>query len=330
MIFVDRNLGRVWLSGTLAWACLLAATASGEAEPPTKPSQPQKSSPAVAPPPQKPLASKSSASDKSRPDKTDKNAKKQASPGTTSLDEQLLEELSQGLFDPVEEDLFRQGLQGSASKKKAAPEKQQPAKNSRSQERKKNQKSVPAESHSQELVQPEGEDIGPDDNPLTSISRQMRQVQQRLAQGQVDEETLRLQREIVARLEKLLRQMNRRRRSSSSSSSASRRQQSGAQSQPQAQSRPTSSPAGGTQAANRPAARPNPQPKQTQAQRPKPPAIKSARAMVQDLLKRIWGHLPPRMRQQMLQSAGDRFLPQYELEIEEYFRRVSNAGKEKP
>jgi hypothetical protein len=40
-------------------------------------------------------------------------------------------------------------------------------------------------------------------------------------------------------------------------------------------------------------------------------------------VERLWGHLPERSRQQMLQSFSEEFLPQYELEIEQYYRRLS-------
>jgi hypothetical protein len=47
------------------------------------------------------------------------------------------------------------------------------------------------------------------------------------------------------------------------------------------------------------------------------------RQAMQEVLKRQWGHLPGRQREQMLQSWFDEFLPQYELEIEQYFRRLA-------
>jgi hypothetical protein len=43
----------------------------------------------------------------------------------------------------------------------------------------------------------------------------------------------------------------------------------------------------------------------------------------EQLIKDLWGHLPARAREQMLQSYSDEFLPEYELEIEQYFRRLA-------
>jgi hypothetical protein len=46
----------------------------------------------------------------------------------------------------------------------------------------------------------------------------------------------------------------------------------------------------------------------------------------EQLLKDYWGHLPPHAREQMLQSHSDEFLPQYELEIERYYQRLSEEA----
>jgi hypothetical protein len=40
-------------------------------------------------------------------------------------------------------------------------------------------------------------------------------------------------------------------------------------------------------------------------------------------MKDTWGHLPARAREQMLQNPPERFLPQYELMIERYYKRLA-------
>ncbi|GEM_PF-3235127 len=247
-------------------------------------------------------------------------------PAAKSLDDELLGELSDGLFGPVEDELFRQGVQKT---KKPAPD---PKSKDKSLSPGGNPGGGKSTSPQQlpELVQPEGEDIGPQDNPLASISRQMQQVQRLLASRQLDQRTLQMQQEIVRRLEKLLQQARRNRTPRSGAhqrQSASRNSTAHGQRQLPSGSQPAGSKPRGQQAARRP----NPQAEQTQEKRPKTPEPKEKkRNLVQDLIKRIWGHLPPRMRQQMLQSATDRFLPQYQLEIEEYFKRVSRVRSEEP
>jgi hypothetical protein len=44
---------------------------------------------------------------------------------------------------------------------------------------------------------------------------------------------------------------------------------------------------------------------------------------VDELVKHLWGHLPQRSREQVLQSFSDEFLPKYEAEIEQYYRKLS-------
>jgi hypothetical protein len=52
---------------------------------------------------------------------------------------------------------------------------------------------------------------------------------------------------------------------------------------------------------------------------------------VNEMVKALWGHLPERNREQMLQSFSDEFLPKYEFEIEQYYRRLSEEqGESQP
>jgi hypothetical protein len=50
---------------------------------------------------------------------------------------------------------------------------------------------------------------------------------------------------------------------------------------------------------------------------------------VDELVKQLWGHLPQRSREQVLQSFSDEFLPKYEQEIEQYYRRLSEETRER-
>jgi hypothetical protein len=46
-------------------------------------------------------------------------------------------------------------------------------------------------------------------------------------------------------------------------------------------------------------------------------------ADVRDVLRRVWGHLPEKVREQMQSSVSEQFLPQYERLIEEYYKRLA-------
>ncbi len=46
-------------------------------------------------------------------------------------------------------------------------------------------------------------------------------------------------------------------------------------------------------------------------------------ADVKDLRRRIWGHLPEKLRDEMQESMSEQFLPKYERLIEEYYKRLA-------
>ena len=50
---------------------------------------------------------------------------------------------------------------------------------------------------------------------------------------------------------------------------------------------------------------------------------------IEAVVKDLWGHLPERSREQMMQSFSEEFLPKYELEIEQYYRRLSEENDRK-
>jgi len=49
-----------------------------------------------------------------------------------------------------------------------------------------------------------------------------------------------------------------------------------------------------------------------------------------DTVKKLWGQLPERLRQQLLQSSADEFLPKYRKEIEAYFQRLAESQRDEP
>lgn len=47
-----------------------------------------------------------------------------------------------------------------------------------------------------------------------------------------------------------------------------------------------------------------------------------------NLIQELWGHLPERDRQQVIQPTVETFLPKYELLITEYFKRLAEGAGE--
>jgi len=178
-----------------------------------------------------------------------------------------------------------------------------PAKNSPSQK-------PPAEDRLKDF---DGEDIGQpgeEQNPLLPIERSMRAAEDRVARDQADAETQRLQQEVVARLDKLIAAAQKRcsgnPRPGKSSNAGRPKTSNGV---PNKAGEPGQGPLDGPAAesterlANRTGN-----------------AVPSATA--KELQAASWGQLPARLRQQILEGAGDEFLPKYEAQLRKYYQRL--------
>jgi len=164
------------------------------------------------------------------------------------------------------------------------------------------------------LEKAEADDAGA--SPIGKLSRQMREVEDRLGARQAGFDTQRLQQRIVGNLDDLIKELQRKKRSSSSQSSQS--SQGSRRSQPkQPSSQPGSSGSGTTETAQSegPARESSDELRKDRSERPD-------LVDMQQQLKELWGHLPEKAREEMLQSSIDEFLPKYQLLIEEYFRRL--------
>ena len=53
-------------------------------------------------------------------------------------------------------------------------------------------------------------------------------------------------------------------------------------------------------------------------------------AEVHDLVRRFWGHLPDKLRDEMQSSLSEQFLPKYEQLIEDYYRRLAEDRRGRP
>lgn len=154
-----------------------------------------------------------------------------------------------------------------------------------------------------------GEDIG--ETQITKVARDMRSVQERLAQSKSDAQTQAQQKQIAAELAALVEQA--RKRCSGSKS--------GSKTGGNSSSKPGGSQQGGTSpasdATNQPARDSSPDVRPNRSDRPDPAAMR-------DLLQKSpdWLKLPEKEREQMLHNAADEFLPNYEFAIKKYFERI--------
>ncbi len=151
------------------------------------------------------------------------------------------------------------------------------------------------------------------DIPLVDIARQMQQVEALLGQAECGPRTQKLQGQIIAELEELLKETRKRCQGECNSPQGGL----GGGSQPGG--RPKQNPKPGPAQIAKAAAKPDPRTKAAGLTRPSP----AQRAALQSL---VWGNLPERERMEMEQKPPEQFLPKYELLIEEYFRRLAEEG----
>lgn len=214
-----------------------------------------------------------------------------------SLEQQLMEDLD---TNPIDADLQRE--------MKAKPEAKRP---------------VPPEGEKarEELKRRLSRELGDaavseDENPMLDIAQKMQQVQGLVGKAETGQPTQQLQAGILTRLDELLkaaRSQKQQCKGGQSSSKGAAPRQASAQSQPKPDSK----------------GKPN-EPKTTKAQPGgKPGVYRPDMAEMNDVLKRVWGELPEREREQMLELPVEEFLPKYELLIESYFKRLAEEqGKE--
>jgi hypothetical protein len=139
-------------------------------------------------------------------------------------------------------------------------------------------------------------------NPLAKIAERMRSVENRIAEHDTSAATQEKQALIVSDLEALL-------------EAAKKAQQRG---KPQGGK---GSPSGqeGTGTGDAVAAPPRDSTNRIERGTKEQPET----ADVKDLLRRIWGHLPEKLRDEMQASVVEQFLPKYERLIEEYYKRLA-------
>ena len=151
-----------------------------------------------------------------------------------------------------------------------------------------------------------GEDIGQpgSENTLREIGRQMRSVQQRISDQDTSKPTQKLQQQVVDDLNELIRQME--------------KKCSGGQCQGQ---KPSSSPP------KKPSKGPA---KDSVSQLNQQATQSTIFETARQLNQKAWGHLPPVLREGVLNADFERFLPKYERLIERYFSRLAEESNDLP
>lgn len=152
-------------------------------------------------------------------------------------------------------------------------------------------------------------------DPLVRAGQRMREAQQRIAKSQADRPTQELQEQAVAALDELIEQAKKKKGKKSSGSQNQRQSRRSQPKQPQNQKQQQQQ--GGQGSGT------SPQPARDSTDELRPDRVEQIdAAAAQELMKDLWGHLPARVKEQMLQSSIEEFLPKYQALIEEYFKRL--------
>ncbi len=176
----------------------------------------------------------------------------------------------------------------------------------------------PMQKKLQQELGPAAQKEGKED-PLLKVARDMRDVQQRIGQRDSGPVTQHVQRQIVSDLAKLIDEAKKSGSCSGKPSNSRKPTGSGEKKPPN-----NSTQASGTSPA--PAEKSDPKIR-------KPEAIRAAaKEEAIARMKDLWGaELQGHEREHVLELPGEYFLPEYELEIEDYFRRLSedqpNVGR---
>lgn len=224
----------------------------------------------------------------------------------TPLDDELLKKLDEGIDDDLLEGLEAPPDSGKNDRRKPDGETQG------------------KDSLDKRLREALTGDESPADqeDPLARAGQRMRAAQDRIAHSQADRPTQELQEQAIAALDEIIEQAKKKK--GKKSSGAKDQQQSSRRSQPkqpQNQKQQEGGQGSGT----------SPQPARDSTDELRPDRVEQIDAAVaQELMKDLWGHLPARVKEQMLQSSMEEFLPKYQALIEEYFKRLIDEQSRTP
>jgi len=157
-----------------------------------------------------------------------------------------------------------------------------------------------------------------DEEQLASrIVSSLAEASQRLEDGAADTSTIALQQSAADDIASLLKNLRENSQpSSSEQSDSASSQQSGAQSSSRSNGRPNQ---------NRDAAQSNEQAGESAADKPEAEVDRR-----RNLAQSVWGHLPPKVQEELQRSFSERFAPKYEELIRRYYEALAERPRPMP
>lgn len=156
----------------------------------------------------------------------------------------------------------------------------------------------------------------------------MRAAGQRIEARDVGEKTLAVQRQVIDDLSKLLELLKQKQQN---------QQQNQQQDQQQNQRQNSNQDQNQQQNQQQKAPKPSPQTQQTEAEKSREASERKAAARRgaaederQKMVKDVWGHLPPHLREAMLNSFSEKYLPKYEDLVKRYYEALAERNRNRP
>lgn len=239
-------------------------------------------------------------------------------PAAASLDDELFKDLSDGLPDAKPKPAQSKPAQSKPAESKPAESKPDPTRSETTQKPSPKETSAgatqPLDPLDRKLFNELEDDASADaaGDPLKRLTERVRDAERRLRRTDSGDQTQELQRRIVDDLEKLIAQIEQQK--SKQKTSQSKGPPKGA---PSGQKKP-----GEKKPGNTPGNEPNPNPTDSSDQLTAKKAEKPTSGKLKEMLEKVWGNLPERERQDVMQSSFEDFPAKYQFGIEQYFKTL--------
>ncbi|MEW4526746.1 hypothetical protein [Maioricimonas sp. JC845] len=170
---------------------------------------------------------------------------------------------------------------------------------------------------------------GPIEELPGRVLQGMHSAGERMARGRFDPETVALQRQLIADLDLLMAAMEQSPPPESPPSpQPSPSQESGQEQTQQEEQQAGSEPQTGSGAAAGDPGQRSDQPATGSEERTGPGQVSEAeRRRRRELADAVWGHLPPRVQEEMRRSFSERYLPEYEAMIRSYYETLAEQAR---
>ncbi|QDU55004.1 hypothetical protein [Aeoliella mucimassa] len=166
----------------------------------------------------------------------------------------------------------------------------------------------------------DGEDFGPQESPLERIGDKMNAAGELIQSQNTSGETKVVQQQIISELDQLIEKLNKQCKNCKGGQCNKPGQQQTQKNSPKpgSKGKPTSASSAQSAAA------------ESQATNSGESQGTPGEATDGEVVKQLWGQLPERLRQQLLQSSADEFLPKYREQLQQYFRRLAEEQADTP